>query len=273
MKVTFYGTRGSIPVSGDDYTEFGGNTSCVRITLDNGLVGILDAGTGIRKLGNDLLDEGFDQEYTLIGFSHTHIDHIQGLPFFKPIYDKKKRFKLGICGAENRDMTLHEIFATQTRDEYFPVSIDKMGSDIEFWEPDVRTYTTDAEIQISVVKHMHPGNAYSYRITHNSKTVVYCTDIEHGESINESIVQLSSGADLLIHDAQYTPEELKLKKGWGHSSWQQAAEVALRAGVKQLALFHHDPEHTDRILLNVEKDCQSVFSQAFCAREGVTVEI
>ena len=122
-------------------------------------------------------------------------------------------------------------------------------------------------------KHSHPGDAYGYRITEGATSLVYCTDVEHVSGIDPMVVALARGADLLIHDAQYTPEELKSKKGWGHSSWEQAAEVAIQAGVRRLALFHHDPEHNDAFLLNIEKECQRLFPEAFLAREGLDIQI
>ncbi len=271
MKVTFYGTRGSIAVSGTEYTEFGGNTSCVLVTFDNGFIGILDAGTGIRSLGNDLIASDYKQDNTLIGFSHTHLDHIMGLLFFKPAYNPNNKFTLAIHGRNKQKMNLHDIFATQTKDEYFPVSIDKMGAQFDFWEPSVTKHTTPSGIQISGSQHNHPGNAFGYRISHNGKTLVYCTDIEHLNGIDSNVVKLSKDADLLIHDGQYTPEELKNKKGWGHSSWEQAVEVAEESGAKKLAIFHHDPEHTDEFLLKVEKNCQERFKNTFFAREGTTI--
>ncbi len=149
-----------------------------------------------------------------------------------------------------------------------------MGAKFSFWQPDISEYTGELGNKWEILKHNHPGNAYSYRFTEvdSGKVFVYCTDIEHGDEIDKRVVELSRDADLLIHDAQYTPDELKQKKGWGHSSWEQAVQVAEQAGVKRLALFHHDPEHDDSFLLSVEKECRKRFSNAFFAREGSAVE-
>ena len=157
------------------------------------------------------------------------------------------------------------------QENYFPVPLDKMGAKFSFWQPDFNKYTGPTGNQWEVLKHNHPGNAYSYRLTSNSKTVVYCTDIEHGDEIDQRIVEVSRDADLLIHDAQYTPREQLQKKGWGHSTWEQAVEVAKRAKVKKLALFHHDPEHNDDFLREIESKCQNEFTHAFFAREGQEV--
>jgi len=274
MKVTFYGTRGSISVPDRDFVQVGGNTSCILITFDNGRIAILDAGTGIRKLGNDLLAASHEQyDNIFIGMSHTHWDHIQGFPFFKPAYDPRRHFTIAIAGKCGHAKDLESIFAIQMQQEYFPVSLDKMGAKLTFWQPEITGYTTVRGVKIAACGHNHPGLAYGYRIEGEGKILVYCTDVEHVDGINPDVVALSKDAHLLIHDAQYTPDELKEKKGWGHSSWEQAVEVAKRAGAKKLALFHHDPEHTDAFLLNMERECQEHFSGAFLAREGVEIEI
>ena len=274
MRVRFYGTRGSIAVSDREYLEFGGDTSCVLVMLSNGRVGILDAGTGIRKLGNDLIAADHEQfDNIFIGFSHTHWDHIQGFPFFKLAYDSRREFTLAIPGRNRSAKSLKDIFATQMQDEYFPTPLNSMGAAINFWEPEDSGFTSDFGIDVATSKHNHPGGAYGYRIHEEEKVLVYCTDVEHGEVIDPGVVAFARGADLLIHDAQYTPDELKEKKGWGHSSWVQAVEVAERAGVKKLALFHHDPEHPDSFLLNIEKQCQERFPGCFVAREGMEIEL
>jgi ribonuclease BN (tRNA processing enzyme) len=157
--------------------------------------------------------------------------------------------------------------------DFFPVPLNKMGATFTFWEPNITEYTNPRGVEITAAKHNHPGGAYGYRIAEAGKTLVYCTDVEHGNKIDLDVVDLSRGADLLIHDAQYTPNELSQKKGWGHSSWEQAVEVAERAEVKKLALFHHDPEHNDAFLFNVEKESQRRFKNAFLAKEGEEIDL
>jgi len=274
MNVTFYGTRGSFPVTDKEFSEFGGNTACILITFATGRIAIFDAGTGIRKLGNDFqarLIEQYDNIF--IGLSHTHWDHIQGFPFFQPAYDPKRQFTISICGKGRQLNSLESIFEGQMQRDYFPVPLDKMGATLTFWQPDRTCYTAPSGIHVVALGHNHPGGAYTYRVTEGQKTLVYCTDIEHGEKIDDKIVSLARNADLLIHDAQYSPHELKEKRGWGHSSWEQAIEVASKAGVKRLALFHHDPEHDDEFLLNMENKCQAKFAGAFFAREGAEIEL
>jgi phosphoribosyl 1,2-cyclic phosphodiesterase len=272
VEVTFCGTRGSVPVPEREFDTFGGNTSCVMLAFDNGRIALLDAGTGIRRAGRLIGERGIAQfDNLLIGLSHTHWDHIQGFPFFAPAYDPRRRLTLALSGHAGQTADLESVFTTQMQQEFFPVPLTRMGAKIAFWQPEQENITMASGVLIRTERHGHPGGAHGYRITEGEKTVVYCTDVEHGERIDPGVVALARGADLLIHDAQYTPAELKAKRGWGHSSWEQAIEVALEARVGQLALFHHDPEHDDAFLLDVERECQRLFSNAFLAREGQSV--
>jgi phosphoribosyl 1,2-cyclic phosphodiesterase len=274
MKIKFYGTRGSIAVPGRDYAEFGGNTTCVLVTFEHGGITILDAGTGIRNLGSDMIKAGFGQyDNIFILFSHTHWDHIQGFPFFGPAYDPKRKFTLVFPNRSQSAKNLQDIFSIQMQDEFFPVPLDKMGSKIEFMEPESTRQTGPRGVTVIPYKHNHPGGAYSYRFEEGNKSFVYCTDMEHGETIDPNIVELSKNADLLIHDAQYSQDELKIRKGWGHSSWDQSMEVAEQANVKKLVLTHHDPEHDDAYLRLVEKECKSQFANVILAREELEIEV
>jgi ribonuclease BN (tRNA processing enzyme) len=161
----------------------------------------------------------------------------------------------------------------QMHNDFFPVPLEKMGANFTFLQPNITTYEHPSGIRIEASKHSHRGDAYGYRIEEGGKTLIYCTDVEHKHGIDPNVVALSRNADLLIHDAQYTPDELKMKKGWGHSSWEQAIEVAEQAGVKKLSLFHHDPEHDDTFLSHLEIECQKHFPNVFLAREGSQVKL
>jgi len=239
------------------------------MTFENGRFGILDAGTGIRKHGYDFAARSIEQyDNIFVGLSHTHWDHIQGFAFFKPAYDPRRHFTISIYQEGRNSNVLEDIFATQMQRDYFPVSLDKMGATLNFWQTDLTEFTAPSGVNIIVSKHNHPGGAYGYRITEGKTTLVYCTDVEHVGGIDPKVVVLARNADLLLHDAQYTPQELKEKKGWGHSSWEQAVEVSVQAGAQKLALFHHDPEHNDSFLSNIEKECQRVFSEAFFCKGG-----
>ena len=260
MKVKFYGTRGSTPVCEPEYQMFGGNTTCVQVTRKSGNIAILDAGTGIRNLGKDLIANNHEQfENMYIGFSHFHWDHIQGFPFFGPAYDPRRRFTISAIGKGRHARDMKEIFAAQMQDEYFPVSLDQMGATFDFHQEEVGQFMKDG-VNVKTSRHNHPGGAYGYRIEDTDGSILaYCTDVEHGDSIDPNVVDLARSADLLIHDAQYTPEE-------------QAIEVAEQAGAKQLVITHHDPDHTDAFLHEVEKTCQERFSDICLAREQMEFE-
>ncbi len=272
MKVTFYGTRGSIPVPEREMIQVGGNTSCVFVKFDNDRILILDSGTGIRKLGNEIISQGVEQfDNIYIALSHSHLDHIHGFPFFRPAYDSRRHFTISLCGKGRSEHELRNIFSGQMRRDYFPVPMHDMGAKLTFWEPNETNFTAKSGIRVKASLHNHPIETYGYRFEEEGKALVYITDVEYIDGIDPQVVKLAENADLLIHDAQYTPEELKEKKGWGHSSWEQAVEVAEMAMVKRLALFHHDPEHSDTFLFNMENECKKRFDNAFLAIEGQTI--
>ena len=275
IKVKFYGTRGSISVCGPKFQEFGGNTTCIQITdMKTNRIGIFDAGTGIRDLGNDLVASGHEQDQIFIVFTHFHWDHIQGFPFFAKAYDPKQKINIFTMGKGKNNDEIKGLFTTLMQSEYFPVPFDKMGASFEFMHPDVLSgIFGPLQVKITANRHNHPGGAYGYRIEREGKVLAFCTDIEHGDEIDQNVVELCKDADLLIHDAQYTSEELKVKKGWGHSSYEQAIQVAEMAGVKQLAITHHDPDHDDEFLLGMEKQCQERFPNCVLAREKMEIEI
>ncbi|MCF8261693.1 MAG: MBL fold metallo-hydrolase [Melioribacteraceae bacterium] len=267
MKIIFYGTRGSIPVSGQQYKEFGGNTACVCVEFDNGDIMIIDCGSGIRNLGNELIANKHEQyENIYIGMTHTHWDHIQGFPFFKPAYDSRRKFTFSPVLVHRHLRSLESVFAGQMQNEYFPIPMSKMGAQFYFPESK-RTYMRMDNFEVFVNEHNHPGGALGIKIIADEKTFVFCTDVEHEDGIDQNVVEFCKGADLLVHDAQFTPEELKSKHGWGHSSYAQACDVATQANVNNLALFHHDPEHTDNMLLDMEGESQKLFPNTFCARD------
>ncbi len=269
MKLKFYGTRGSIPISDAGFQQFGGNTTCLQITFtDTNRVAIIDAGTGLRNLGRDLRAIGHKQEQIFIAFTHFHWDHIQGFPFFAPAYDSRQKITLLTLGRDQTIGNLREIFEVQMQAQYFPVQLDHMGANFEFLQiADASKHFTGINNVATVV------TAYSYRFERNGKALVVCTDVDHGEQIDPRLVELARGADLLVHDAQYTAEELQKHRGWGHSSFDQAMQLAETAGVKRLALTHHDPEHDDDFLNRIEKLCQERFPNAVLAREGMEIPI
>jgi phosphoribosyl 1,2-cyclic phosphodiesterase len=230
MKLKFYGTRGSVPICDAGFQQFGGNTTCLQITFtDTNRIVIIDAGTGLRNLGRDLRAIGHKQEQIVIAFTHFHWDHIQGFPFFAPAYDPRQKITLLTLGRDQTVSNLREIFEVQMQAEYFPVQLDHMGANFEFLQiADASKHFTginNVETVVTAQRHNHPGGAYSFRIERKGKVLVVCTDVEHGEQIDPRLVELARGADLLVHDAQYTAEELQKRRGWGHSTPDAVAQA------------------------------------------------
>ncbi len=278
MKLKFYGTRGSIPTCDAGFQLFGGNTTCLQLRFpETNRIAIIDAGTGIRNLGKDLLAIGHKQEQLLIVFTHFHWDHIQGLPFFGPAYTPGQKITILTIGKHQTIHSLREVFETQMQAEYFPVQLDHMGADFDFLAIDRAsehfTGINGIQTKVSALRQNHPGGAYGLRIERHGKVLVICTDVEHEETIDPHLVELARGADLLVHDAQYTADELATHRGWGHSSYDQAMQFAELAGVKRLVLTHHDPEHDDEFLLRMEKLCQARFPNCLLAREGMELTV
>lgn len=266
MKVRFWGTRGSIPTPGPETVRYGGNTACIEIQADDDHLVILDAGSGIRTLGLDLLKRGKKPIEATIMISHTHWDHIQGFPFFVPAFIPGNSFT--VCGCGEADMSLDQIVKGQMKSAYFPVDLNDMPAEIAFHELHEGSFNFSG-VEVDTMFVNHPGLALAYKIRHNGKTVVYASDNEpypvepeeddrykhlkfHGKS-NRRIMEFAKGADLLIHDSQYTPEEYSTKIGWGHSPYDYAVEIAATAGVKRMVFFHHDPLHNDDFLDDLEK--------------------
>jgi phosphoribosyl 1,2-cyclic phosphodiesterase len=278
VKLKFYGTRGSIPVCDAGFQQFGGDTTCLQITFtDTNRIAIIDAGTGIRNLGKDLRAIGHKQDQIVIAFTHFHWDHIQGFPFFAPAYDPSRKITLLTLGRGQTVTNLREIFEVQMQSQYFPVQLNHMGANFEFLQiADASKHFTavnNVDTVVTALRHNHPGGAYSFRIERNGQVLVVSTDVEHEEQMDPQLVELARDADLLVHDAQFTAEELKNRRGWGHSSFDQAMQFAEMAGVKRLVLTHHDPEHDDEFLLRMEKLCQERFPNAVIAREGMEIPV
>jgi phosphoribosyl 1,2-cyclic phosphodiesterase len=269
MKVKFYGTRGSIPVSDPGYTEFGGNTTCLFISaIDEGAdTLIIDAGTGIRNLGKDIMSGKIELgEDISLGFTHFHWDHIQGFPYFAPAYNPDMKIQISTAGRR-KIHSLKDIFSTQMQSIYFPVQLENMGAQITFEKYETDTIGKKGAV-VSVIDVCHPGGCIGARFQYKNKSIVFCTDTEHPTGIDENVVKFAMNADILIHDAQYTDEELKSHKGWGHSSYSQAIEVAEKSNVKQLIITHHDPDHSDEFLRRMENKCQERFKDLIFARDN-----
>jgi len=289
--VTFWGTRGSISTPGRITEKYGGNTPCVTVTHNDTTV-IVDAGTGIRNLGLELLREANGKGSPLnlhLFLSHTHWDHIQGLPFFLPAYRESTR--LTIYGSSKKERFLASVLKGQMDYEYFPVSMTALTADIRIQEMTAERMRL-GPMEIDWEEQMyHPAGSLRYGFNIEGKRIVFATDIEldlifgerkktYKEAVHaEQYLSFIEGADLLIADGQFTEEEYPDRIGWGHSSIPVVLKAACRAGVKQLAIFHHDPQHSDKFLDEIWMKSRTRNGVAdhgmdlFWAREGMTVAI
>jgi peroxiredoxin/phosphoribosyl 1,2-cyclic phosphodiesterase len=263
LSLKFWGTRGSIPTCGSAFLRYGGNTSCVSLQSDTGHLFIFDSGTGIRELGlalqatNGHAPPPYEQGvkgYLLL--SHTHWDHIQGFPFFEPAFNPRNHFN--VIGCSNCSRTLASLLAGQMEQTYFPISMEVLAAQFEFHSFCNTAFALEgAQVTVRTLKHPNPSTAF--RIDLAGRSVVYATDHEmlgslpvpipedrsSPDILDPQLLDLAAGADCLIHDAQYTAAEYEGKVGWGHSTVETAVDTAIRAGVRRLYLFHHDPQHTD----------------------------
>ncbi len=270
LTVQFWGVRGSIASPGPETAQVGGNTSCVELSFGDERL-IFDAGTGLRRLGDRLL--GAPVKATLL-LSHVHWDHIQGIPFFVPIY--LPTTELHVVGAKTSLLSLEETLAYQMNDPVFPVRFEELPSRVTTQHVRSGEVFGVGAATVRVAKGNHPGGVLAYRVDVFGRSVVYATDTEHFSCVDPELERLAHGADLLIYDAQYTEEEYRglkgrSKVGWGHSTFAAATELAKVAGVKKLALFHHDPTRTDEGVFAVEAAAKILFPETVAAREGMTL--
>jgi len=244
-----WGTRGSIPSPGPRTARYGGNTTCIEVRLGD-LRLIFDAGSGIRRLGLDLLENG--GEYHHIFLTHFHWDHIQGFPFFPPLYQPD--IDLKVVGPKQNNIDVRSLFAGQMGPIYFPVPFSKVAAKMSFEHLNEGTFEVNG-VRLHTMRVKHPSYAVGYRIEAAGKVACFIPDNEvDGEGYEvvdgwrERLVDFIRGADLLIHDSMYTDEEYPSRVGWGHSTFGQSVRLAEEGGVKKLLFFHHDPERSDEDL-------------------------
>ncbi len=266
MRLRFWGVRGSIPTPQAENLEFGGNTACVEIRLPSGVVLVFDGGTGIRDLGLLLTREFVDRPLNLNVFlTHFHWDHIQGIPFFGPLYSARNTVTFYGHGALGHP---ERMLGGQMQEPYFPVGLDRAAATKEFVEVGRSNIRIDSAT-IHPFPLNHPQGAIGYRIENDGAVIVYATDLEHGHAELDGVLQeFSRDADVLIFDAQYTPEEYESHQGWGHSTWLEATRVASDARVGRLILFHHDPSHDSKKTIEIVEQARQHFPNTIAAQEG-----
>jgi phosphoribosyl 1,2-cyclic phosphodiesterase len=273
MRVKFWGVRGSTPTPQAENLRYGGNTSCVEVRIADRIY-ILDCGTGFRVLGHCLAHEyGQKPVFANVFVTHFHWDHIQGMPFFGPLYQNpESRF---VFHSSARTRGLKQVMEEQMSAPYFPVNMREMKANREFHDIEEGRITFDEHITIRTMWLNHPQGCLGFRFESKDGVVVYATDNEPGdEYFDKNLRKLAEGADVLIYDAQYLPEEYEARKrGWGHSHWREAVDVVMESGAKELILFHHDPDHTDACIDSIVKEARNYYPKVRAASEGMELQL
>ena len=280
MFIKFWGVHGSLPRPGPSTIKYGGNTACVEVRCGTTLI-VLDAGTGIREFGEELVRhrrQSPKKQSAIAGhifFSHLHWDHVQGFPFFDPIYQRGNEFHL--YGGGGLDQTVRRIMSTQMCEPNFPVNLECLPADLTFHEVRNGDLITVGDVQVRARKLNHPGGSLGYRLEDRGTVLVYATDTEQIEGTDPDALELARDADVLIYDSMYAPEQYEglwddiPRQSWGHSTWEGAVDLAAQAKVKRLVLFHHGNE--DPVVEEIEKQAQKRFPAVVAAYEGLQIEL
>ena len=270
-KIRFWGCRGSFPCPDKNKIEFGGDTSCVEIrTSDNNLV-ILDMGTGLKRLGEKIIsDTSYPKKINII-LSHYHLDHLLGFLMFAPLFSPE--YTINIYSRESHGKNCKDVLNSLLKPEIWPVNLDMISAKISFLNIDATDFDIK-NIKVSTCLHPHPNSAFSISLKLFNKKITYITDCEHPKDhLNKNVIEFASDSDILIHDAQYTPEDQIKHIGWGHSSWQNAVDVAIQSNTKKLILFHHSPDYNDDELRDIEKKSKLSFKNVIAAKQDLEIDL
>jgi phosphoribosyl 1,2-cyclic phosphodiesterase len=273
LTVRFWGVRGTIPCPGPSTLRYGGNTACIEMRCGGKRL-IFDAGSGIRALGKEMVKNGERVDSHLF-FTHTHIDHVVGLPFFRPAYDARNRLQFWSGHLTGQGHSLTEVLHQLMQPPFFPVPLDIMHACIGFNDFVPGTAIEPGEgIVVRTAALNHPGGAVAYRVEHEGRTACYVTDTEHVPgSPDRNVLELIAGADLVIYDCTYTDEEYQRFQGWGHSTWQEGVRLCEQAGAGRLIAFHHDPDHDDEAMDRIAAALEQARPGSLVAREGMVIEL
>jgi len=269
--VRFWGVRGSIACPGLDFARYGGNTSCIEVRLGGRLL-IFDAGTGLRPLGKAVVSEApLDADIFL---THTHVDHIHGIPFFAPFFASQNRFRVWAGHLAPR-LTLKHVLCKYMAEPLFPVPPDIFAAEVEYRDFEAGdTLVPFANTTLRTAALNHPQGATGFRLDHGGRSFCYITDTEHVEgSLDQRILSLVRGADVMVYDATYSDKEYPTFRGWGHSTWEEGVRVAEAAEVKRLVLFHHDPSHDDAAMDRIAAGAEAARPGTLVAFEGLSLEL
>jgi phosphoribosyl 1,2-cyclic phosphodiesterase len=272
MTIKFWGVRGSTPTPEPANARYGGNTACIEVRLANGTLIILDCGSGFRGLGKSLASEfGARPICAYVFVTHFHWDHMQGIPFFVPLYKEGNTFLFHT--HTHGGVKLKAAIEGQMAYPFFPVDMRAMRATRHFYDLDDDPIDVGGAV-IKTAPMNHPQGCTGYRIEADGAVLVLASDTEAGSPAHDWKVRaLAEGADVLAYDSQYTPEELPEKKGWGHSSWLEGTRIARESGVRRLLLYHHDPDHDDAFVDGLVVQARREFPNVDGAREGMRIDL
>jgi phosphoribosyl 1,2-cyclic phosphodiesterase len=273
MEVTIWGARGSVPVSGPEYLRFGGDTTCLEVR-GPGEPLLIDAGTGIRRAGDRLSDEGV--RHIRLIFTHAHWDHVLGFPFFRPLYTGGVRIE--IFGCLEAQHSVRQMLRRAMSPPGFPVDLNDVAADLVFHEPCRGQYKVGG-FSVTTIPLSHPNGGVGYRIEEGGRSVVFLTDNELGSVLpggrtRSEYAAFAAGADLLLHDGELNAEEYQTRRGWGHSTWEDAFGLALEAGVRRFGIWHHNMLRDDDAIDRIVAECTARAGageadlECFAARQG-----